>query len=88
MGRPTELWGGLTGRQLAHILGVPETRVNQAANHALDATTVIAMKNTAALLRMLSDRMLEPTPGMLDILARRERMLEKLRQKQDAMAVA
>lgn len=88
MGRPTEKWGGLTGRQLAHILGVPETRINQAAGHALDAAAVIAMKNTPALLRMISDRMEHPTSGMLDILARRERMLQKLRQKKPATTAA
>jgi hypothetical protein len=88
MGRPTKLWGGLTGSQLAHILGVPETRINQAAKHALDTAAVIAMKNLPAFLRMISDRLDHHTPGMLDILARRERMLEKLRQKAPATSAA
>lgn len=74
----SELWGGLSGRQMSRILGVPETRVNQAAIPALDRAAVIAMVNAQAFFRMLADRMKEPTEGMYEILGRRKRMLKAI----------
>lgn len=78
MNKPSKLWGGLTGRQVALILGIPETKVNQSAGAAMDRAAVIAMKNGPAFFRMLADRMSDPTPGMLHILRRRKLLLERM----------
>ena len=84
----TQLWGGLSGRQMAAILGVSEAKTKQAAEPALDRAAIIAMKNLPAFLRMLADRMDTPTPGMLDILARRDRMLESIRSSRQPESAA
>ena len=79
MGRSTEQFGGLSGRQMAMILGVDEHRVNQAADHALDVAAVVAMKNPASLFACLARRMTKPTRGMIEILRRRKERIERLR---------
>jgi len=65
---------------MAMLLGVPETRVNQAADHSLDVAALLAGKAPQAYHRMIADRLEEPTPGMLDILERRKRMIERIKR--------
>lgn len=84
----TERWGGLSGREMAAILGVAETKINQTADRAMDRATIIAMKNPPAFHRMLADRMEHHTAGMLDILARRDRMLESIRSSRQPESTA
>jgi len=79
VGRATEEFGGLTGRQVSLILGVPETRVNQAILPTADRAAIFMGTHLAAWQRMMADRLEVPTPGMLDILRRRQAFLQALR---------
>lgn len=78
MNKPTTLFGGLTGKHMAAICGVDEHRVNEATKHAFDLSVVFMMKNTPAFLRMMADRMENPTPGITAILKRRKLLLDRM----------
>lgn len=85
MGHATTKFGGLSGKQMAAILGVAETKVNQAAEPALDRAAIIALANPQAFFQALADRMNKTTPGMQDINLRREAMLEREQQMREEM---
>ena len=76
MSKPTTQFGGLSGKQMAVIAGVPETRVNQAWEHALDMSAIFLGASEIAFFRAHADRLENPTRGMLEILERRQRKLK------------
>ena len=77
MSKATTKFGGLSGKQMAVIAGVPETRVNQAWEHALDMSAIFLGASEIAFFRAHADRLENPTRGMLAILERRQRKLKE-----------
>lgn len=72
MAHDTTRFGGLSGGQMATILGVAPTKVNQAAESALDKMAIWFGTDTQSALRAIADRLRTPTQGMCEILRRRE----------------
>ena len=64
---------------MALYAGVDIHRVNQAWEHSLDMAAIFKMKNPVAHDRCMADRMETPTRGMLAVLRRRRKMIERMR---------
>lgn len=73
---------------MAVIAGVPETRVTQAWEHALDMSAILLGANELAFFQVHADRLANPTRGMLAILERRQMKLKDDHQKKQLLQSA
>ena len=67
--------GGWSGRQLAVVLGISQSKSTQAGKSAFEKVAICFLAEPSLTLETIINLARDPTPAMLDIIERRDRRL-------------